>query len=373
MSFDGAGQYSLVAGLQANLANGQPNDGTEVYAAFADIATALSTAVCKDGQTTITANMPMSGFKFTGLGAGATTGDSIRYEQVFTTGTVALLGNLSIGTSNNGSAGVTLSQDDTLSWNESATESLPSAFRIGGSAALALGYGVKYSSNSGQMASSYGSSIGHSAVTVGSAQITFYANASDTVSVGTDVTMAERMRLTSGHLLIARDNATNFGSFSNTDAGIAYAYEGAMHIARDSAFSKVLIQDITNQAGTYISFGSGSTTTGSISTDGSVTAYNTTSDRRLKDNIKVMTVPPEIDDVEIIEFDWRDGTGKGRGVSAQDLHAIFPEAVTPGDPDFDTDPENKRPWMVDYSKLVPHLFAAVQDLRKRVTALEGGR
>jgi hypothetical protein len=68
MSFDGAGTYSLVAGLEANLANGQPNDGTEVYAAFADVATALTTAICKDGQTTITANLPMAGYRHTGVG-----------------------------------------------------------------------------------------------------------------------------------------------------------------------------------------------------------------------------------------------------------------------------------------------------------------
>jgi len=34
MSFDGTGTYNLVAGLEANLANGQTNDGTEVYGAF---------------------------------------------------------------------------------------------------------------------------------------------------------------------------------------------------------------------------------------------------------------------------------------------------------------------------------------------------
>lgn len=68
MSFDGAGTYSLVAGLEANLANGQVNDGTEVYAAFADIGTALSTVICKDGQTTPTANLPMGGYRHTGVG-----------------------------------------------------------------------------------------------------------------------------------------------------------------------------------------------------------------------------------------------------------------------------------------------------------------
>ena len=54
-----------------------------VFNAFtADIATGLSTCVLKDGTQTITANIPMSSFKLTGLSAGTASGNSIRYEQV---------------------------------------------------------------------------------------------------------------------------------------------------------------------------------------------------------------------------------------------------------------------------------------------------
>jgi len=197
MSYDGSGTYALVAGLEANLANGQPNDGTEVYAAFADIATALSTAVTKDGQTTITANLPMAGFKLTGLGAGSVAGNSLRYEQLFTTGTVTLLGDLAIGTSNIGTAGVSLSQNDTLSWEQSATESLPSVFRMSSSGSLVMGYGIKYNSTANTVGSSYGSAVAHSAIEVGSENIKFSVNASSTVAVGSVVTLSERMRINS--------------------------------------------------------------------------------------------------------------------------------------------------------------------------------
>jgi hypothetical protein len=57
-----------------------------------DIATGLSTAVLKDGSQVITANLPMAGFRFTGLGAGSIAGHSLRYEQLFTTGALNLLG-----------------------------------------------------------------------------------------------------------------------------------------------------------------------------------------------------------------------------------------------------------------------------------------
>ena len=63
---------------------------TAAATTWADIATALSTAVLKDGTQTLTANIPMSSFKLTGLGAGSTTGDSLRYEQLFSGSNLAI-------------------------------------------------------------------------------------------------------------------------------------------------------------------------------------------------------------------------------------------------------------------------------------------
>lgn len=45
-------------------------------------AAGLSACITRDGQSPATANLPMGGFKLTNLGAGATAGDSVRYEQV---------------------------------------------------------------------------------------------------------------------------------------------------------------------------------------------------------------------------------------------------------------------------------------------------
>lgn len=45
-------------------------------------ATGLSNCICRDGQSTITANLPMNSHKLTGLAAGSAAGDSVRYEQV---------------------------------------------------------------------------------------------------------------------------------------------------------------------------------------------------------------------------------------------------------------------------------------------------
>ena len=81
MSFNGAGTFNINTAGQPVVAGTVISD-TVFNALTADLATGLSTCITKDGQTTVTANIPMSSNKFTGLSAGTAAGDSVRYEQV---------------------------------------------------------------------------------------------------------------------------------------------------------------------------------------------------------------------------------------------------------------------------------------------------
>ena len=83
-----SGTYTLPAGNPVVTAT--TITSTWANTTMSDIATALSTAVLKDGSQTMTANIPMAGFKFTGMGAGSATGNSLRYDDVF----VTALGNI---------------------------------------------------------------------------------------------------------------------------------------------------------------------------------------------------------------------------------------------------------------------------------------
>ena len=118
---------------------------------------------------------------------------------------------------------------------------------------------------------------------------------------------------------------------------------------------------------------------GSIDTSTSSTAYNTSSDRRLKENIEAADPSGSLlDSIEIVKHDWISSDDHVRyGVVAQDLFEVLPEAVSRGtDGDFvDEDLSKKEQpikqvWGVDYSKLVPLLVKEVQDLRTRVAELE---
>lgn len=77
-----AGVYTLPSNSFAVPVTGTTISSSAASSTFADFATAFSTCFLKDGTQTITANLPMSSFKFTGLGAGSAAGDSLRWEQL---------------------------------------------------------------------------------------------------------------------------------------------------------------------------------------------------------------------------------------------------------------------------------------------------
>lgn len=115
----------------------------------------------------------------------------------------------------------------------------------------------------------------------------------------------------------------------------------------------------------------GNGTVGGITTNGTATSFNTSSDKRLKEN--VVTIDNSgtiIDALEPVKFDWKSVSGEvGYGVLAQDAYDVFPQAVSCGNDLEIDDPESVR-WAVDYSKYVPLLLAELKALRQRVAALE---
>jgi hypothetical protein len=121
----------------------------------------------------------------------------------------------------------------------------------------------------------------------------------------------------------------------------------------------------TTNTNTQVRFINGNGLVGSISTAGSGTAYATSSDQRLKDNIADANDAGElIDAIQVRQFDWKkDGEHQRYGMVAQELDPVAPEAVIKTD-----DPDDMM--AVDYSKLVPMLVKEIQSLRARVAQLE---
>jgi hypothetical protein len=101
---------------------------------------------------------------------------------------------------------------------------------------------------------------------------------------------------------------------------------------------------------------------GSISTDGSTIAYNTTSDRRLKQNITESHYKmADLMKIQVRDFKFINDESKQihTGFIAQELYEIYPEAVTIPEKDEDY-------WQVDYGKLTPLLVKAMQDQQSQI-------
>ena len=106
---------------------------------------------------------------------------------------------------------------------------------------------------------------------------------------------------------------------------------------------------------------------GSIShPNATTTAFNTTSDARLKMNPTEFDGGPIIDATNTYYYQWTvDPTVYSYGVMGQEAIEVFPQAV------FYNDQEDT--WGIDYSKYVPILLNEVKTLRQRVAALEAAR
>lgn len=124
-----------------------------------------------------------------------------------------------------------------------------------------------------------------------------------------------------------------------------------------------------NFSNDFIQFYSqGNTLKGSISGNlaGTGVSFNTTSDKRLKENLVNSKFGlSTIMNIEVYDYNFIGSTSKETGFIAQELQKEFPQAVTIGG-----DNPKKNPWTVDYSKLTPVLTKAVQELNIKVTGLE---
>jgi hypothetical protein len=120
--------------------------------------------------------------------------------------------------------------------------------------------------------------------------------------------------------------------------------------------------------GAVVVFRRDTTQVGTISVTTTATAYNTSSDARLKTNIRPLTNSGSIiDSLRPVLHDWKSGVKDTYGFIAQEVYSIFPQAVTKGDDDPETVTQQ---WAMDASKFMPLAIAELKSLRTRLAALE---
>ena len=205
---------------------------------------------------------------------------------------------------------------------------------------------------------------------------------------------AERMRIdSSGRLLVNTTAVLSFASSAPIQvlsSGIAGAFKNT------TAGSQTISVYNTGDSGTrylmWFESNASRTHVGSITSNGSATAYNTSSDYRLKENVDyTWDATTRLKQLKPARFNFiADADRTVDGFLAHEVSSIVPEAITGTKDAMTTEilyvegdelPEGvsigdvKEASVPDYqgidqSKLVPLLVKTIQELEARITALE---
>jgi len=120
----------------------------------------------------------------------------------------------------------------------------------------------------------------------------------------------------------------------------------------------------------YTDNGSARVTAGNISSSGSTTSFNTSSDYRKKENVVEMTDSlDKISQLKPCEFNFIGEDTTMGGFLAHEVAEVVPNAVT-GEKDAVDEEGNPIYQSIDHSKLVPLLVGAIQELKAEIEQLK---
>ena len=185
----------------------------------------------------------------------------------------------------------------------------------------------------------FGAGNGVIQTTTGSTSLTF----------GTNSTEVARCHSTGSFMI----NTTSVPS--GDGGGAAFEKSGSLSRLKQSATSTstIKLQVYYNANGEV----------GSIHTSGSATAFNTSSDYRLKDDYKDFNGLDLVSNINVYDFEWKSDKTRSYGVKAHELQEVVPQAVN-GEKD------GEEMQQVDYSKLVPILLKSIQELKQEIQILK---
>lgn len=170
-------------------------------------------------------------------------------------------------------------------------------------------------------------------------------------------------------LLVGTDNNSPVGN--NIAGGIALLPNGSAQYSRESGTA--LLVNRKSSEGELVRWNKDASAVGSISVTSSATAYNTSSDYRLKeDDVAITGATERVKALRPINFAWKiDGT-RVDGFFAHEAGEVVPECVSGLKDAMRTEDGIEVPDYqgIDHSKLVPILVATIQELEARITALE---
>jgi Chaperone of endosialidase len=183
----------------------------------------------------------------------------------------------------------------------------------------------------------------------------------------------------SGQLVVGGTAISNIGGSGLTIEAFSSG-AGAIGGYQTASGGYVYNSYAVSNGGSYyhMYFSDAGTSHGSISSNGTLTSYNTTSDYRLKENVTpIQNALNTVAQLNPVTYKWSNSELTGQGFIAHELQAIFPECVT-GEKDAIDKDGNPVYQQMDSSYLIGVLTKAIQEqqamietLTTRLNALEG--
>jgi hypothetical protein len=179
--------------------------------------------------------------------------------------------------------------------------------------------------------------------------------------------VTERARITSGgDLLVGRTAPWDLDTSNTSGGGVNPS--GYVWASRESGTSGYFKRYTTT--GSLVEFLYGTSGVGSISTNGSITLFNTTSDYRLKTVVGAVTGQgARIDALQPVEYTWNADGSRTRGFLAHQFQEVYASSVS-GAKDA-VDDEGKpvyQSMQASSSEVIADLVAEIQSLRARLAA-----
>ena len=175
---------------------------------------------------------------------------------------------------------------------------------------------------------------------------------------------AERMRITSsGQLFVNNTTDIISGALDNVQIGVTAPSSniqyGMMIGGNGTGFTVNAIRFVNTYTPAVV---------GTITIGSSSTAYNTSSDYRLKENVAPMTgALAKVVQLKPVTYTWKATGETSQGFIAHELQAIVPDCVT-GEKDAIDEEGNPVHQGVDTSFLVATLTAAIKELKAELDA-----
>ena len=163
----------------------------------------------------------------------------------------------------------------------------------------------------------------------------------------------------------AGNNTVCFGSSSPQQAARFFTTVGT---SKPGYLTQNLTTGSTNNVAQFMS--NGESVIGTINATNTATAYNTSSDYRLKENVETLKDGLDrLNQLKPVQFTWTTDGSLSEGFIAHEVEDLFPDAVS-GEKDAVDEEGNIDPQQVDYGRITPLLVKAIQEQQEQIEELK---